>query len=119
MSGFRCHHDEQGGDLLGGHEPQLGGLFGERSACASGPVEGSQLVLQVGAGPGDGLEHAMRIQLWPFDDVFHRGSSIRLWIEAPTEETDAQAPLPECDTVLNQPCRQTQTAVASGSMTIG
>ena len=29
----------------------------------------------------------MRIQLWPFDYVFHKGSSIRLWIDAPTGET--------------------------------
>jgi putative CocE/NonD family hydrolase len=29
----------------------------------------------------------MRAQLWPFDYVFHTGSSIRLWIDAPTGET--------------------------------
>ncbi|HET8616945.1 MAG TPA: CocE/NonD family hydrolase [Actinomycetales bacterium] len=29
----------------------------------------------------------MRIQLWPFDYVFHKGASIRLWIDAPTGET--------------------------------
>jgi hypothetical protein len=29
----------------------------------------------------------MRIQLWPFDSVFRKGSSIRLWIDAPTGET--------------------------------
>jgi len=29
----------------------------------------------------------MRVQLWPFDYVFHKGSSIRLWIDAPTGET--------------------------------
>jgi putative CocE/NonD family hydrolase len=29
----------------------------------------------------------MRVQLWPFDYVFRRGSSIRLWIDAPTGET--------------------------------
>jgi putative CocE/NonD family hydrolase len=29
----------------------------------------------------------MRIQLWPFDYAFHKGSSIRLWIDAPTGET--------------------------------
>jgi hypothetical protein len=29
----------------------------------------------------------MRAQLWPFDYVFHKGSSIRLWIDAPTGET--------------------------------
>lgn len=29
----------------------------------------------------------MRVQLWPFDHVFRRGSSVRLWIDAPTGET--------------------------------
>jgi putative CocE/NonD family hydrolase len=29
----------------------------------------------------------MRVQLWPFDHVFRKGSSIRLWIDAPTGET--------------------------------
>jgi putative CocE/NonD family hydrolase len=29
----------------------------------------------------------MRIQLWPFDYAFHKGSHIRLWIDAPTGET--------------------------------
>ena len=29
----------------------------------------------------------MRIQLWPFDYVFHKRSSIRLWIDAPSGET--------------------------------
>jgi hypothetical protein len=29
----------------------------------------------------------MRVQLWPFDYVFHKGSSIRLWIDAPTGVT--------------------------------
>ena len=29
----------------------------------------------------------MRVQLWPFDYVFHKGSSLRLWIDAPTGET--------------------------------
>jgi putative CocE/NonD family hydrolase len=28
-----------------------------------------------------------RVQLWPFDYVFRKGSSIRLWIDAPTGET--------------------------------
>lgn len=94
----------------------------------------------------------MRAQLWPFDYVFHKGSSIRLWIDAPTGETGgwsfdfiktpavnsiyadatkpsgivlgylpgghAQAPLPACDTILNQPCRPNQTPVPSGSLTI-
>jgi uncharacterized protein len=94
----------------------------------------------------------MRVQLWPFDYVFRKGSSIRLWIDAPTGETGgwsfdytktpavnsiyadaqhpsaivlghlpgghAQAPLPTCDTLLNQPCRQNLTPVPSGTMTI-
>jgi uncharacterized protein len=81
----------------------------------------------------------MRVQLWPFDHVFRKGSSVRLWIDAPTGETGgwsldfiktpainrvyadarhpsaialghlagghAEAPLPACDTLLNQPCR--------------
>jgi hypothetical protein len=29
----------------------------------------------------------MRVQLWPFDYVFRKGSSLRLWIGAPTGET--------------------------------
>jgi putative CocE/NonD family hydrolase len=29
----------------------------------------------------------MRVQLWPFDHVFRRGSSLRLWIDAPTGAT--------------------------------
>jgi putative CocE/NonD family hydrolase len=29
----------------------------------------------------------MRVQLWPFDYVFRKGSSIRLWIDAPTGVT--------------------------------
>lgn len=95
----------------------------------------------------------MRVQLWPFDYVFRKGSSIRLWIDAPTGETGgwsfdflktpalntiyadpqhpsaivlgylpggrAGAPLPECDTVLNQPCRANQTPVPPGAMTVG
>ncbi len=94
----------------------------------------------------------MRIQLWPFDYVFRKGSSIRLWIDAPTGETggwsldfiktpatnsiyaDAEhpsaivlghleggragAPLPKCDTLLNQPCRRSATAPPAGTMTI-
>jgi uncharacterized protein len=95
----------------------------------------------------------MRIQLWPFDYVFRKGSSIRLWIDAPTGETGgwsfdfiktpainsiyadarhpsaivlgylpggrAEAPLPACDTLLNQPCRRNVVPVPSGTMTIG
>jgi hypothetical protein len=94
----------------------------------------------------------MRIQLWPFNYVFRKGSSLRLWIDAPTGETGgwsfdytktpaidsiyadaqhpsaivlghlpgghAQAPLPTCDTVLNQPCRPNLTPVPSGTMTL-
>jgi hypothetical protein len=94
----------------------------------------------------------MRIQLDPSDYVFRKGSSIRLWIDAPTGETggwsfnfiqtpavnsvyvDAQhpsalvlgylrhgaikAPLPACDTLLNQPCRPNLTPVPPGAMTI-
>jgi hypothetical protein len=93
-----------------------------------------------------------RVQLWPFDYVFRKGSSIRLWIDAPTGETGgwsfnytktpavnsiyadaqhpsaialgylpggrAQAPLPTCDTLLNQPCRRNLTPAPSGTMTI-
>jgi uncharacterized protein len=93
-----------------------------------------------------------RVQLWPFDYVFRKGSSIRLWIDAPTGETGgwsfdfiktpainsvymdgkhpsalvtghlrggkAGAPLPTCDTVLNQPCRRNLTPVPSRTMTI-
>jgi putative CocE/NonD family hydrolase len=29
----------------------------------------------------------MRVQLWPFDYVFRKGSSVRLWIDAPTGAT--------------------------------
>jgi hypothetical protein len=95
----------------------------------------------------------MRVQLWPFDYVFRKGSSIRLWIDAPTGVTGgwsleflpvpavnavyadrrhpsslvlgylkgghAEAPLPACDTLLNQPCRQNAARVPPGSMTIG
>jgi hypothetical protein len=94
----------------------------------------------------------MRVQLWPFDYVFRKGSSIRLWIDAPTGETGgwsfdytkapainsiyadpqhpsaivlghlpeghAGAPLPTCDTLLNQPCRRNLVSVPSGGMTI-
>jgi uncharacterized protein len=94
----------------------------------------------------------MRVQLWPFDYVFRKGSSIRLWIDAPTGPTGgwsldfiktpainsiyadaqhpsaitlgylagglAEAPLPTCDTLLNQPCRGNLAAVPSGNMTI-
>ena len=29
----------------------------------------------------------MRVQLWPFDYVFRKGSKLRLWIDAPVGET--------------------------------
>jgi putative CocE/NonD family hydrolase len=95
----------------------------------------------------------MRIELNPFDYVFRKGSSLRLWIDAPTGETGgwsfdflktpaintvyanrkhpsaivlgylkggtAGAPLPTCDTVLNEPCRDNIVKVPSGTMTIG
>jgi predicted acyl esterase len=94
----------------------------------------------------------MRAQLWPFDYVFRSGSSVRLWIDAPTGETggwsldftktpainriyadgwhpsaivlgqlgggQAQAPSPACDTLLNQPCRQSLVPAPAGAMTI-
>jgi uncharacterized protein len=99
-----------------------------------------------------GKRTLMRVQLDPFDYVFRKGSSIRLWIDAPTGETGgwslnfiqapavnrifadahdpsalvlghmsggrAGAPLPACDTVLNQPCRRSVVRVPSGTMTI-
>jgi putative CocE/NonD family hydrolase len=94
----------------------------------------------------------MRAQLWPFDYVFRKGSSLRVWIDAPTGETGgwsfnftktpavnsvyadgrhpsamvlghlpggrAKAPLPACDTLINQPCRPNQAAVPAGTMAI-
>ncbi|HVT21238.1 MAG TPA: CocE/NonD family hydrolase [Mycobacteriales bacterium] len=94
----------------------------------------------------------MRVQIWPFDYVFRKGSRLRLWIDAPTGFTGlwslnfldapavntvyadaahpsvirlghvigghAKAPLPACDTMLNQPCRPDQTGGPSGMMTI-
>jgi predicted acyl esterase len=94
----------------------------------------------------------MRVQLWPFDYVFRKGSSIRLWVDAPTGETggwsfdftktpainriyadarhpsaivlgqlrggQAQAPLPACDTILNQPCRRNSVPVPPGTIRI-
>jgi hypothetical protein len=104
-------------------------------------------------GASNGFDQTPHVQLWSFDYVFRKGSSIRLWIDAPTGMTGgwsldfvnapgvnsiyadtghpsalvlgqlkgghAEAPLPACDTVLNQPCRSNQTPVPSGSMTIG
>ncbi len=94
----------------------------------------------------------MRVQLWPFNYVFRKGSSVRLWIDAPTGMTGgwsldflktpavngiyadrrhpsavnlgylkgghAEAPAPACDTVLNQPCRQSLTPVPPGRMRV-
>jgi putative CocE/NonD family hydrolase len=94
----------------------------------------------------------MRIQLWPFDYVFRKGSSIRIWIDAPTGETGgwsfdfiktpavnsisadakhpsaivlgflpgrhAGAPLPTCDTLINQPCRRNLVTAPAKTMTI-
>jgi hypothetical protein len=93
----------------------------------------------------------MRVQLWPFDYVFRKGSRIRLWIDAPTGLTGgwslnflnipavnsvyadarhpsaivlghlpgkAKAPLPACDTLLNQPCRPNPIPLPAGSLTI-
>jgi putative CocE/NonD family hydrolase len=94
----------------------------------------------------------MRVQLWPFDYVFRKGSSVRLWIDAPTGATGgwsfdyiktpatnsvyadathasaivlgrlrggrAKAPLPACDTLLNQPCRSNPAPVPPGTLTI-
>jgi hypothetical protein len=34
-----------------------------------------------------GKRTLVRVQLFPFDYVFHKGSSLRLWIDAPTGET--------------------------------
>jgi predicted acyl esterase len=99
-----------------------------------------------------GQPTAMRVQLWPFDYVFRRGSSVRLWIDAPTGATGgwsfafiktpainsifadeehpsalvlghlrggrAEAPLPACDTLLNQPCRPNAVTVPPGTMAI-
>lgn len=31
----------------------------------------------------------------------------------------AEAPLPACDPVLNQPCRPNQAAIRAGTMTVG
>jgi predicted acyl esterase len=52
-----------------------------------------------------------RIQLWPFDYVFRKGSSIRLWIDTPTGER-AAGPLLHQD-------RGNLVPVPPGKMTIG
>jgi hypothetical protein len=76
----------------------------------------------------------MRVQLWPFDYVFRKGSSLRLWIDAPTGETggwsfNSRPGIPArwprrgtgatCNTVLNQSCRSSQIAVPAGTLTAG
>jgi hypothetical protein len=89
-----------------------------------------------------------RIELQPFDHVFRAGSAIRLSIDAPGSwfgilpapavntiyhergmdsrlvlgwipGAKAQAPLPTCGAVLNQPCRPNAEPAPSGSLTIG
>lgn len=49
----------------------------------------------------------MRLQLWPFDYVFRNGSSIRLWIDAPTGETGGWSfnfiPTPAINSVYADP----------------
>jgi predicted acyl esterase len=89
-----------------------------------------------------------RIELQPFNHVFRAGSAIRLTIDAPgswfgivpapAQNTiyhqrkrdsrlvlgwlpggQAQAPLPACGTVLNQPCRANSGSAPQGSFTIG
>jgi uncharacterized protein len=88
-----------------------------------------------------------RIEMLPFDHVVRAGSAIRLSIDAPggwfgitpLAATDtvyhqpgmasrlvlgwlpgatAHAPLPACNTLLNQPCRATAEPVPPGSLTI-
>jgi putative CocE/NonD family hydrolase len=88
-----------------------------------------------------------RIELQPFDHVFRAGSAIRLSIDAPGSffgivpvpavntiyhergmdsklalgwlpGQRAQAPLPACGAVLNQPCRANSEPVPAASMTI-
>ncbi|MGH3743354.1 MAG: CocE/NonD family hydrolase, partial [Mycobacteriales bacterium] len=50
-----------------------------------------------------GRPTSMRVQLWPFDYVFRKGSSIRLWVDAPTGLTGGWLlsflPTPAVDTV--------------------
>jgi hypothetical protein len=54
-------------------------------STALAPYQADQ---QTGARPlVPGRPTYMRVQLWPFDYVFRKGSSLRLWIDAPTGET--------------------------------
>jgi putative CocE/NonD family hydrolase len=88
-----------------------------------------------------------RIEMEPFDHVFRAGSAIRLSIDAPggwfqitplaatnsvyhqpgmdsklvlgwLPGATAHAPLPACDTLLNQPCRPSAEPVPEGSLTV-
>jgi predicted acyl esterase len=88
-----------------------------------------------------------RIELLPFDHVFRAGSAVRLSIDTPggyfqvtplaatntvhhqpgmdsklvlgwLPGATAHAPLPACDTLLNQPCRPSAEPVPDGSLTI-
>jgi putative CocE/NonD family hydrolase len=88
-----------------------------------------------------------RMEMLPFDHVFRAGSAIRLTVDAPggwfqitplaatnslyhqpgmdsklvfgwLPGATAHAPLPACDTLLNQPCRPSAEPVPSGSLTI-
>jgi putative CocE/NonD family hydrolase len=88
-----------------------------------------------------------RLELLPFDHVFRAGSAIRLTIDTPggyfqitpiaatntiyhqrgmdsrlvlgwLPGARAQAPLPACDTLLNQPCRPSAEPLPAGELTI-
>jgi putative CocE/NonD family hydrolase len=94
-----------------------------------------------------GKPELARIEMLPFDHVFRAGSAIRFSIDAPggwfqivpqpatntvyhqpgmdsklvlgwLPGATAHAPLPACDTLLNQPCRPSAEPVPAGSMTI-
>ncbi len=94
-----------------------------------------------------GVPVAARIELMPFNHVFRAGSAIRLSIDAPggwfqilplpainavhhTPEMPsslalgwlpghaAQAPLPACGTLLNQPCRASKALPPEGELTL-
>jgi putative CocE/NonD family hydrolase len=94
-----------------------------------------------------GKPELARIELLPFDHVFRAGSALRLSIDAPggyfqitplaatntvyhqpgmdsklvlgwLPGATAHAPLPACDTLLNQPCRPSAEPVPEGSLTI-
>jgi uncharacterized protein len=94
-----------------------------------------------------GKPELVRIELQPFNHVFRAGSAIRLSVDAPggwfqivpvpgtntlyhqpgmesklvlgwLPGAIAHAPLPACDTLLNQPCRPSAEPVPEGSLTI-